>query len=401
MDKSNKKTIYKKVLIGIIIMVALCFLVKGGLSYFYTHDSNKSVYHTVVISGKTQEIEVSSVIFNIPTNFILEKGADYFTLGDSSTDYVVRVDILDKDFNNLLDNYSSLRPNIKVSYHSSPIIKEYKGKKYIVMNAAKGLSKMLFAITDAGENKTLSITIVNKPNTYDYKLLEKLVSTLNSAHQNVTTNEQAESNEEKSPNETNEETKEYTEEEKREILGYKDCNDLEKELNFTDGKIQYYCYSDANCYYNVNKFISYVAHEAEWYDGKVTIIEENKPMIEVFNLEDGKISLTKNGDEKNKSFIGNIDNVKTYRIHFSVQGGPQLFVLKNNNELYLYSNKNENDLFSVETLLMKNVKDFDTFEGNDYKLCVGESEGQNIQIAVHTTGGKFIQASPFDLARAN
>ena len=53
MDKSNKKTIYKKVLIGIIIMVALCFLVKGGLRYFYTHDSNKSVHHTVVISGKT------------------------------------------------------------------------------------------------------------------------------------------------------------------------------------------------------------------------------------------------------------------------------------------------------------------------------------------------------------
>lgn len=184
-DNNNVKKIYKKIMIGIIIFVSIFIVGKLGLNYFYTHDSNKSVSSSVVFNDSMQQIKVSSYEFSIPSNLIVTKGDNYFTMKDEKNEYVVRIDIQDADFQHLLDHQSTFIADADSQYNSKAIVKEYNEEKYIVVDVGNWGSKTLTAFKKFSDNKILIISIINKPNTYDYGLLEKYSKIINDLNENT------------------------------------------------------------------------------------------------------------------------------------------------------------------------------------------------------------------------
>ena len=178
--QSNKIN-YKIVIIAILAFILIYFGGKFGLNYFYSHDSNATVANEVVFDSNFSNINVSSIEFQVPTNIYVDNNNYYFTMDDVNQKYVIRVDIQESDFQYLLNNYKRIKADTAAPYNSKPIIKNYNGKDYIVIETAKRFSKTLAAFTKVSDDKILFITIINKKNTYDYQLLEKFSSIINTA----------------------------------------------------------------------------------------------------------------------------------------------------------------------------------------------------------------------------
>lgn len=179
----EKKPIRKPILF-LIILAGLGVLVaigKGGLYFYYRHDSHTSVSSSVKFDEKTKEIRVSDIKFYIPINLIITREEKYFKLQDTSGDYVIRIDVTEDNFDEMVEKYSNVKLGIDASYEGKISVKEYGGKKYIVSETAKGITKNLMACTKLSDTKIARIKIENKKNTYDYGLLEKYSTIINNA----------------------------------------------------------------------------------------------------------------------------------------------------------------------------------------------------------------------------
>ena len=117
--------------------------------------------------------------FTVPTNLKVEAWIEYFTIGDASTDYVVRVEIHEADFENIYSNYTHLKADTTAMYNGTPKLESFDDKEYIVIESGKWISKELHAFTKGNKNKMVVMTIINKKNTYDHKLLEKMSEIIN------------------------------------------------------------------------------------------------------------------------------------------------------------------------------------------------------------------------------
>ena len=179
----EKKPISKPILFLIILgSIGLLFaIVKGGLYFYYSHDSHDSVASSVKFDDKTKEIRVSDIKFYIPLNLIITREEKYFKLQDTSGDYEIRVDVTEDNFDEMIEKYLDVNLGIDVSYEGKTTVKEYGNKKYIVSETAKGITKNLMACTKLSDTKIARIKIENKKNTYDYGLLEKYSTIINNA----------------------------------------------------------------------------------------------------------------------------------------------------------------------------------------------------------------------------
>ena len=176
----KQKANYKGLIKFVAIVVILICVGKLGLDFFYTHDSHATVSTNLEFAEETTELSISNLKFDIPTNLKVENWIGYFTI--EQDEFVVRVDIYDYEFNTILGSYQHLTVDEEATYNGKAKIEKYGDKEYVVADAAKWLSKKLVAFTEAPDNKVLYITIINKKNTYDYKLLEKVSSILNTVN---------------------------------------------------------------------------------------------------------------------------------------------------------------------------------------------------------------------------
>ena len=178
-EKQKVKINFKAVAIVTILLIVGYLGGKFGLDYYYTHDSNESVVDKVSFSDETKVIEVFGLNFTVPTNLIVENWIEYFTIGDASTDYVVRVEIHEADFEEVYSNYTHLKADTTATYNGTPKIESFDDKEYVVVESAKWFSKELHAFTKGNKEKMVVMTIINKKNTYDHKLLEKISEIIN------------------------------------------------------------------------------------------------------------------------------------------------------------------------------------------------------------------------------
>lgn len=158
------------------------------------------------------------------------------------------------------------------------------------------------------------------------------------------------------------------------------CKKMESELNFSTDIKKMYCTGDI-CAVNFERIEK--------------ILKENPNYnYNTFELIDDKIYSTNNEDSTKINFSFVPKNIKTFRVHFSVQSGMQLYVLDSENKLYRWDlglDYYGDEEMVGDPLIYSDVKDFDVFEGHDYGECIKKwSEGQEIEIALHTNSGKFV-----------
>jgi hypothetical protein len=187
------------------------------------------------------------------------------------------------------------------------------------------------------------------------------------------------------------------------------CKKMISNLNFSTSLKNMYCYADM-CYKNANGAISYfmsdfketlevMRNNKEYADDLINDKNSNGYVNDIYTLtlSNGKILVIKNGEESSKYYLSDIKDVKSFRVTYSVQddNNYQLFVLHNNGIIYEYDFFYQKKKAVKIGIVYKNVVDFDIFEGLDYKDCVGKSEGQNIQIALHTKDNKTLFGKPY------
>lgn len=176
----------------------------------------------------------------------------------------------------------------------------------------------------------------------------------------------------------------------------KDCESIKK-LDFSTNKTKFYCYAD-ECSSNEQDLLEY--YKQEHPSSNITSGFSDY-ILEIKNGEALITDTSRSFAPKEKNYkLEEVNNPKSIRVHFSVESGQEVYALNQNNELYVYikyfnwSNENDenNGKYLISKLLYKNVKDFTVIEGNDYSYCsiIGESEGQNILVVLHTNDGKTL-----------
>ena len=180
------------------------------------------------------------------------------------------------------------------------------------------------------------------------------------------------------------------------------CKSMMEKLNFSNDTKDFYCYSDL-CYKDVNELISTIKYDIN-DNIKINTEYPNNDLSETFLINDiynlkltnGKVKVIKNGEVSNKTTLSGVNNIESFRATFSVSDGNLLYILSSDKNVYEYKVDEEWTKATNKRLVYKDVKDFDIFEGNDYKECVGGGEGQSIQIALHTNSGKTYFGNTFE-----
>ncbi len=184
-------------------------------------------------------------------------------------------------------------------------------------------------------------------------------------------NNEEENNEEENNTEENEECDKYEFIFKSEKAISKDYSSLLSKLDFSN-KTAFYCAGDI-CGADKN-----VVLEANSDDE-----EENTSIDFKAEIKNGKVVVTtveedeESENKEEKTITLDVKNAKSIRAEFNVSDGVNLFILDNNNNLYIYEEYSEDN--SVEKLY-SNVKDFTVFEENNYISVIEPSEGQNITV---------------------
>ena len=180
----QKEPVKKKSKINVILILAIIILLsfcagKFGLNYFYTNDSHATVSTSIEFDEETKEVEISNLKFNVPKNLIVENWIEYLTIENDNQDFVARIEIHDYNFKEIYDNYTHLKADYTATYNGTPTLETYNEKEYVVVPYASGLSKKLAAFTKGTDEKMVVVILINKKNTYDYKMMEKLSEILN------------------------------------------------------------------------------------------------------------------------------------------------------------------------------------------------------------------------------
>ena len=175
------------------------------------------------------------------------------------------------------------------------------------------------------------------------------------------------------------------------------CKKIISELDFSND-IDYYCYEDI-CSTDFNKVVGLIKRNSDLlYESIKNKDSDILSIDDIYNINifDGRIIAIKNGEVNEKYNLGNISNIKSFRLIFDESFGKfLLYVLDNKNNVYEYDIDNDWEEVTNKRLVYKNVKDFDIIDGNDYEKCFSFSEKQNIQIVLHTKNGKVLYGSPF------
>lgn len=157
-------------------LLFIILLVAGGwfgLNYFYSHDTHATVSSSISFSNDARIVTLDSVDFVVPSNIFVGNNGDFFTLDDSEHKFVIRIDVRKSEIDNFKNNLSRVKADKYALYNGEASVKTHNDKEYIVMEMGKWFSKTLRAFTAVSDDKMLVISVINKKNTYDYKLLEK------------------------------------------------------------------------------------------------------------------------------------------------------------------------------------------------------------------------------------
>ncbi len=176
----KKKNKANTIMVIIIIVLFLIIGYRFGSYYFYSHDSNATVVDSVVFDEETTEVEIHSLVFKVPKNLIVENHIDYFTVQHPDKQFAARVMIEYYKFDEVYNNYTHLKPNKLASYNGPASQQKYGDKEYVVAPYASRLSKVLSGFTKGNDEKMIVIILINKKNTYDYKMMEKFAEIINS-----------------------------------------------------------------------------------------------------------------------------------------------------------------------------------------------------------------------------
>ncbi len=179
----KKKNKANTIMIFVIVILFLIIGYRFGSHYFYTHDSNATNSKEVVFDEETTEIEVHSLVFKVPKNLIVENRVDYFTVQDPNKLFAARVMIEYFNFDEVYNNYTHLTGNKLESYNGKATQEKYGDKEYVVVPAASRLSKKLIAFTKGNDEKMIIVFLINKKNTYDYKMMEKFAEIINTVEE--------------------------------------------------------------------------------------------------------------------------------------------------------------------------------------------------------------------------
>lgn len=184
----------KFIIIGIIVAVVIVGVIVA-ISVFGSNKSNNSGTNNggssvVNNSNSNYTVRFNGFTFKVPTNLVYEAQTDALILADEEGTWVASIEVIEGSYSQVLSRKSQLQSLYQsMGYTSSVAVeKTIGGMPFITLEISKSGVNALLGVAKANSMNLFGITVYNKDNTYDYKLLETISSVLSSAEYTGATN---------------------------------------------------------------------------------------------------------------------------------------------------------------------------------------------------------------------
>ena len=168
-NNSNSNNITKYIIIGVIIVVAFV----GGifLSKSFNSGSNS------VLSSSSYKVTFKGFTFSIPDSYIYYEQGESLYFSDENGNWITELAIGEGSYSQLKQKKSQI-PSIMQQQGftcSTTSIKTLGGVEYITMEISSSSGeKGIMGFTKANSMKYIALYSINRDNTFDYTLLEKM-----------------------------------------------------------------------------------------------------------------------------------------------------------------------------------------------------------------------------------
>ena len=172
-----------------LIFIGLAVVIVGLIAFLAVSLlGNKSGSNGTNVSQsttKTYKVNYDNFTFSVPDNLVYDIRNDLLYIGDEDGTWMVQFEIVEGSFSQLVANKSLLQQTFQQSgYSVTPAVeKKLAGVDYITLEVGVDGQNMLAACARLNAMYLVGLSVYNVDNDFDYSVLEKMASIINSAEQ--------------------------------------------------------------------------------------------------------------------------------------------------------------------------------------------------------------------------
>lgn len=178
-DYSSRKSKLKYIIVGLIaLMIVVIALV--CVKFIPTKKTNVSPSEPINNIVTYNKVAFKDFIFSIPDKYVFSTKGDVLSISDYDGNEGMQIEISNGDYSKLVSKKDELSKALeKKGYVSTKAdTRKEEGIEYLTMEVSASGQNILLAVTKGNSNVYFTISLFNKSNNIDYKLLEDLSSFL-------------------------------------------------------------------------------------------------------------------------------------------------------------------------------------------------------------------------------